>query len=47
MRNQQIHDGDCTGSMYYGDTYISADFTHNRGVVAEYLMWDILGQMHF
>ena len=44
---QQIHDGDCIGSMIYGDTIsFSADFTHNRGLVAEYLLWDILAQMH-
>ena len=43
----KIHDGECVGSMIYGDTIsFNADFTHNRGVVAEYLLWDILAQMH-
>ena len=41
-----IHDGDCIGSMFYGDTIsFTTDFSHNRGVVAEYLLWDILAQM--
>ena len=44
---QQIHDGDCVGSMFYGDTIsFSADFTHNRGVISADLMWDILALMH-
>ena len=42
----QIHEHDCVGSMYYGDTIsFSADFTQNRGLVAEYLIWDIMSQL--
>ncbi len=44
---QRIHDGDHVGSMIYGDTIsFSADFEHNRALVAEYLLWDILAQLH-
>ena len=43
---QEIHQGDCVGSMFYGDTIsFSGDFSWNRGVVAETLLWDILTQM--
>ncbi len=43
---QEIHQGDCVGSMFYGDTIsFSRDFSWNRGVVAETLLWDILTQM--
>jgi methylmalonyl-CoA mutase cobalamin-binding subunit len=43
----KIHAGECIGSMIYGDTLsFTADFNRNRGVVAEYLLWDILAQMH-
>ena len=42
----QIHDGDGIGSMIYGDTIsFSSDFARNRGIVAEYLTWDILAQI--
>jgi methylmalonyl-CoA mutase cobalamin-binding subunit len=42
----QIHEGDCIGSMFYGDTIsFGADFTQNRAVVAEYLIWDIMSQL--
>jgi len=42
----QIHEHDCVGSMFYGDTIsFSADFTQNRAVVAEYLIWDIMSQL--
>ena len=41
----EIHEQDCIGSMMYGDTIsFSSDFSHNRALVAEYLMWDILAQ---
>jgi methylmalonyl-CoA mutase cobalamin-binding subunit len=44
---QHIHDGDHVGSMIYGDTIsFGADFEHNRALVAEYLLWDILAQLH-
>lgn len=44
---QKIHQGDQVGSMIYGDTIsFGQDFDKNRGVVAEYLLWDILIQMH-
>ncbi|HOI80867.1 MAG TPA: hypothetical protein PLK59_01050 [Synergistales bacterium] len=43
---QEIHQGDCVGSMIYGDTIsFSRDFASNRGVVAETLLWDILTQL--
>ena len=42
----QIHEGGCIGSMFYGDTIsFGADFTKNRAVVAEYLIWDIMSQL--
>ncbi len=44
---QKIHQGDLVGSMIYGDTIsFSQDFTKNRAVTAEYLLWDILTQMN-
>ena len=44
---QEIHGGDCVGSMFYGDTIsFGDDFESNRAVVAEYLQWDILAQLH-
>lgn len=43
---QEIHQGDCIGSMFYGDTIsFTRDFAWNRGVVAETLLWDMLTQM--
>jgi len=42
----EIHDHDCIGSMIYGDTInFGIDFDQNRGLVAEYLMWDIITQL--
>lgn len=42
----QIHDGDCVGSMFFGDTLsLTPDFSTNRGVIAEYMMWDIMTQL--
>ncbi len=42
----KIHDYDCIGSMIYGDTIsFGSDFNRNRGLVAEYLMWDIMSQL--
>ena len=42
----EIHEQDCVGSMIYGDTIsFSSDFNQNRGLIAEYLMWDILAQL--
>jgi methylmalonyl-CoA mutase cobalamin-binding subunit len=42
----KIHANDCVGSMVYGDTLsFSPDFSENRGLVAEYLMWDIMAQL--
>ena len=42
----EIHEHDCIGSMFYGDTLsFGRDFTTNRGLVAEYLMWDITAQL--
>jgi len=41
-----IHDEDAAGSMIYGDTIsFTADFNHNRGLVSEYLLWDIMAQL--
>ncbi|MCP4626061.1 MAG: cobalamin B12-binding domain-containing protein, partial [bacterium] len=42
----KIHDHDCIGSMIYGDTIsFGIDFNRNRGLVAEYLLWDIMSQL--
>jgi methylmalonyl-CoA mutase cobalamin-binding subunit len=44
---QQIHRGEHVGSMFYGDTIsFGPDYEKNRAITAEYLMWDILAQMH-
>ncbi len=41
-----IHDHDCLGSMFYGDTLsYTRDFPRNWAVAAEYLLWDILAQL--
>ena len=41
-----LYAGDCVGSMFYGDTIsFSAELVHNRGLIAEYLLWDILAQL--
>jgi methylmalonyl-CoA mutase cobalamin-binding subunit len=42
----EIHAGECVGSMFYGDTIsFIGDFTIDRGMIAEYLLWDILAQL--
>lgn len=42
----QIHEGDCVGSMFYGDTIsFTRSFDQNRGLVAEYMLWDIMAQL--
>jgi methylmalonyl-CoA mutase cobalamin-binding subunit len=42
----EIHNRDCIGSMFYGDTLsFSPNFTTNRALVGEYLMWDIMAQL--
>ena len=47
MALQKIHRGELIGSMIYGDTIsFTQDFDHNRAVVAEYLLWDIMTQLH-
>ena len=44
---QQIHQGEQVGSMIYGDTIsFGHEFEKNRAVTAEYLLWDILVQLH-
>ena len=44
---QRIHQGELVGSMIYGDTIsFGKDFSKNRGVISEYLLWDILTQMY-
>ena len=41
-----IFDGNCCGSMYYGDTIACGeDLTDNRTLVAQYLIWDIMAQL--
>ena len=42
----KIHEPDGVGSMFYGDTLsFTTDFTLNRGLVTEYLLWDIMAQL--
>ncbi|MHC4406325.1 MAG: cobalamin-dependent protein, partial [Planctomycetota bacterium] len=42
----EIHEHDCVGSMIYGDTIsFGADLDQNRGLDAEYLLWDIMAQL--
>jgi len=42
----RIHNHDCLGSMFYGDTISFIDnFTVNSALVGEYLLWDIMAQM--
>jgi len=42
----EIHDQQCIGSMIYGDTLsFTADYNINRGLVSEYLLWDIMAQL--
>ncbi|MBL0374218.1 cobalamin-dependent protein [Rhizobium sp. KVB221] len=42
----EIHDRNCVGSMFYGDTIsFSQSFDENRGLVAEYMLWDIMAQL--
>jgi len=46
MIMREIHGEDCLGSMWYGDTIsFSDDFNRNLGLNAEYLLWDIVGQL--
>ena len=41
-----IHEKDCVGSMFYGDTIsFTEDFSFNRGMIAEYMLWDALAQL--
>jgi len=43
----EIHRGEQVGSMIYGDTIsFGREFEKNRAVTAEYLLWDILVQLH-
>ncbi len=43
----EIHQGEQVGSMIYGDTIsFGREFEKNRAVTAEYLLWDILVQLH-
>ncbi|MCZ4272490.1 cobalamin-dependent protein [Maritalea porphyrae] len=42
----KIHKGKCVGSMFYGDTIsFTQDFDENRGMIAEYMLWDIMAQL--
>lgn len=41
-----IHEKDCIGSMFYGNTIsFTEDFPLNRGMIAEYMLWDALAQL--
>ena len=43
----RIHQGQQVGSMLYGDTIsFGQAFEQNRALTAEYLLWDILIQLH-
>jgi methylmalonyl-CoA mutase cobalamin-binding subunit len=43
----EIHQREQVGSMIYGDTLsFGLEFEKNRAVTAEYLLWDILIQLH-
>ena len=43
----KIHRGEQVGSMIYGDTLsFGHEFEINRAATAEYLLWDILAQLH-
>jgi len=42
----RIHEQNCLGSMFYGDTISFSDnFTVNSALVGEYLLWDIMAQI--
>jgi len=42
----EIHEQECIGSMFYGDTISFTDnFIFNKGLVGEYLTWDIMAQL--
>jgi methylmalonyl-CoA mutase cobalamin-binding subunit len=42
----EIHNRQCVGSMVYGDTLsFQTNFDINRGLVGEYLLWDIMTQL--
>jgi methylmalonyl-CoA mutase cobalamin-binding subunit len=42
----EIHNHDGIGSMFYGDTLsFTPNFSTNRALVGEYLMWDIMAQL--
>ncbi|WP_291869968.1 cobalamin-dependent protein [Maribacter sp.] len=42
----EIHEQECIGSMFYGDTIsYTRNFDVNRGLVSEYLLWDIMTQL--
>ena len=42
----RIHQGECLGSMFYGDTVsFTRNFDQNRAMVAEYMLWDIMAQL--
>ena len=41
----EIHQHDCLGSMFYGDTIsFTHNFVANQALVSEYLLWDIMAQ---
>ena len=43
----RVHEGEHVGSMIYGDTIsFGHEFEKNRAVTAEYLLWDLLAQLH-
>ncbi len=42
----KIHQGECVGSMFYGDTIsFTRNFDENRAMISEYMLWDIMAQL--
>lgn len=42
----EIHEHDCIGSMFFGDTIsVQSKPENNRSLVAEYMIWDIMAQL--
>ncbi len=43
---KRIHQGECIGSMFYGDTIsFTHNFDYNRAMISEYVLWDIMAQL--
>ena len=42
----KIHHNNSIGSMFYGDTIsFTRNFDHNRAMISEYMLWDIMAQL--